>query len=420
MTNPTEQQTQNRVPVFLDLQAESDVETPVPPTYVYKRVEKGIRKRTRTDGKGKPVFEAQVWADSKATGKSFPRIQEARKWRNRQAGARDGGQQIVRGHPKLKLRDFIVDFWEPWLAEEVSMGNLRESTTIWYKFGARNISREIGYLKVADISKEVLRGMLSRRIDEGDSKAKLRQMRATVRSILSLAVERDVIVSDTSGFMVGRNAPKAVKDENQPSRAWSEFDAQRFIEFVRGDWLEALWVLLITTGLRRGEALGLTWEDIDLCSQTLTVRRSLCHVGRELRFQDPKTESSKRTIAVGPATIASLKLHRQNQTEGRLAAESWEDEMDLVFSGEGGRPIRPDYVTKRLKRLVKDAGLEWIRVHGLRHTMASLALQSGTDIATVSERLGHSDTNVTARIYLHGSMESDRLAASALDDVLHR
>ena len=262
--------------------------------------------------------------------------------------------------------------------------------------------------------------MLSRRIDEGDSKAKLRQMRATVRSILSLAVERDVIVSDTSGFMVGRNAPKAVKDENQPSRAWSEFDAQRFIEFVRGDWLEALWVLLITTGLRRGEALGLTWEDIDLCSQTLTVRRSLCHVGRELRFQDPKTESSKRTIAVGPATIASLKLHRQNQTEGRLAAESWEDEMDLVFSGEGGRPIRPDYVTKRLKRLVKDAGLEWIRVHGLRHTMASLALQSGTDIATVSERLGHSDTNVTARIYLHGSKGTDRLAAAALDDVLHR
>ena len=93
--------------------------------------------------------------------------------------------------------------------------------------------------------------------------------------------------------------------------------------------------------------------------------------------------------------------------------------MNLVFSRESGRPIRPDYVTKRLKRLVHDAGLEWIRVHGLRHTMASLALQNGTDIATVSERLGHSDTNVTARIYLHGSVESDRQAANALDGVLH-
>ncbi len=266
------------------------------------------------------------------------------------------------------------------------MGSLRKSTVLWYRYGARNVSREIGDWKVADISKEVLRGMLSRRIDEGDSKAKIRQMRATVRSILSLAVERDVIVSDPSGFMVGRNAPKAVKDEKQPSRAWSESDAQKFIGFVRGDELEALWILLITTGLRRGEGLGLTWEDIDFANQTLTVRRSLCHVGRELRFQDPKTESSKRTIAIGASTVASLKVHRQNQAEGRLAAESWDDEMNLVFSGEGGRPIRPDYITKRLKRLVKDAGLEWIRVHGLRHTMASIALQNGTDIATVSER----------------------------------
>jgi integrase len=165
--------------------------------------------------------------------------------------------------------------------------------------------------------------------------------------------------------------------------------------------------------------LGLTCEDIDLTNQTLTVRRSLSIIGRELRFQEPKTESSKRTIAVGPATIASLKAHRQNQTEARLAVESWDDEMNLVFSRADGRPIRPDYVTKRLRRLVQNAGLEWIRLHGLRHTMASIALQNGTDIATVSERLGHSDTNVTARIYLHGSVESDRLAASALDDVLH-
>ncbi len=119
-------------------------------------------------------------------------------------------------------------------------------------------------------------------------------------------------------------------------------------------------------------------------------------------------------------TIASLKAHRLAQTEDRLAVESWDDEMNLVFSREDGRPIRPDYVTKRLRRLVEDAGLEWIRVHGLRHTMASLALQNGTDIATVSERLGHSDTNVTARIYLHGSEGTDRFAAAALDDVLHR
>jgi len=218
LTNLTERQTQNRSPSFLELQEESDVETPAPSRYIYERVEKGIRKRTRRDGNAKPAFEVQVWADGKATCKTFPSVQDARNWRDRQTGARASGERTVRVHPKLKLKEFIDRFWEIWLSEEVSMGNLRESTVLWYIRGGRNVSSEIGNVRVAEISKEVLRAMLSRRIDEGDSKAKIRQMRATVRSILSLAVERDVIVSDPSGFMVGRNAPKAVRDEKQTLR----------------------------------------------------------------------------------------------------------------------------------------------------------------------------------------------------------
>jgi integrase len=88
-----------------------------------------------------------------------------------------------------------------------------------------------------------------------------------------------------------------------------------------------------------------------------------------------------------------------------------------MFLTESGGIVRPEFVTRRLKHLVNDAGVPWIRLHGLRHTMASLALQNGVDIATVSERLGHADTNITARIYLHGSKESDRAAASALDAI---
>ena len=239
MINPTDQQTQNRVPLFLELQEETGLETPAPPPYVYKRLERGIRRRTRRDGKGKPSYEVQVWADGKAASKTFLGLQDARNWRDRQAGARAGGERIVRGHPRLKLKDFIDRFWEPWLSEEESMGNLRESTILWYRSGGRAVAREIGYVKVVDVSGAVLRELLSRRIDAGDSKAKIRQMRATVRSILSLAVERDVIVSDPSGFMVGRHAPKAVRDEKQPPRAWSESDAQKFIEFVRGDELRS-------------------------------------------------------------------------------------------------------------------------------------------------------------------------------------
>jgi integrase len=91
----------------------------------------------------------------------------------------------------------------------------------------------------------------------------------------------------------------------------------------------------------------------------------------------------------------------------------------MIFTKPNGEWLRPDYVTRSLKKLAAEAGVPWIRLHGLRHTMASLALQNGTDIATVSERLGHSDTGVTTRVYLHGSKESDRQAADALDATLH-
>lgn len=116
--------------------------------------------------------------------------------------------------------------------------------------------------------------------------------------------------------------------------------------------------------------------------------------------------------------MSALRDHRRRQQETRLAAETWDETLDLVFTGSHGEPIRPDYVTKRLKNLVDRAGLDWIRLHGLRHTMASIALQNGTDVATVSQRLGRSNTNVTLRIYLHGSEESDRQAAGVLDELI--
>jgi integrase len=133
----------------------------------------------------------------------------------------------------------------------------------------------------------------------------------------------------------------------------------------------------------------------------------------------PKTKTSTRTITVGQSVIAALHDHRRRQTQDRLAAETWSNEENLIFTNPTGGRLRPDYVTPRLKTLVVEVGLPWIKVHGLRHTMASIALQNGTDIATVSERLGHADTGITARIYLHGSKESDRAAADALDAVFH-
>ena len=115
--------------------------------------------------------------------------------------------------------------------------------------------------------------------------------------------------------------------------------------------------------------------------------------------------------------MRALKAHRRRQAEERLAADSWMD-TGQIFTRTDGSVLRPDRAYVCFKRIVEREGLPWITLHGLRHPMASLALQSGTDIATVSERLGHSDTGVTTRVYLHGSEESDRAAAARLDGLL--
>ncbi len=387
--------------------------------YVYERIERSIRTRRRGDGRGDTVFEVQVWADGRASSRTFQTVTEARAFRDRQLGSRAMGEKVTSADPRVRLDTFVEREWLPWLAQEVVMGNLRESTAVWYRHGANSVLKDLGRFRVSDIERQLLRGFVAKRVESGDSRAKLHQARTTLRSVLALAVEQGVVVTDPSVFLVGRNAPKAVKQPKSSVKAWGREEARKFLQAIEGDDLEVLWHLYLSTGLRRGEAIGLQWDDIDLSAGVVTVRRSLSNVGNQPVFQEPKTESAKRAIAVGESTVVRLRQHRSDQAAVRLAAAEWRNDRDLVFTTADGRPVRPEAVTRRLKRIVQRAGLEWIGVHGLRHTMASLALQAGTDIATVSQRLGHANTQITARVYLHGSTESDRAAAFALEDLLN-
>jgi len=387
--------------------------------YFVSREEKGINRRVRRDGTGKQAYEVKVWVGGKALSKTFPLVKDARRWRDEMLGRRAAGSIKIAVDRRIKVAQFVATEWYQWLDEQHTFGNLQLSTVSWNKSGSRRLVSEIGHVKMANVGKSELRRMLANCVDAGDSDSVLRQLRASTRSVLSLAVERDILTDDPSGFMVGRNAPRSLKRSSDSVKAWSETEAQTFLRHAEGDPFEALWILLLGSGLRRGEALGLRWDDIDFKGRTVSVSRSLGVVDGGLVMSYPKTKASTRTISVGSSVIDALQAHRRKQTQVRLAAESWPHSDRHIFMTESGGMVRPEFVTRRLKHLVSEAGVPWIRLHGLRHTMASLALQNGVDIATVSERLGHADTNITARIYLHGSKESDRAAADVLDAALH-
>jgi len=174
-------------------------------------------------------------------------------------------------------------------------------------------------------------------------------------------------------------------------------------------------LVAIGTGLRRGELLGLRWNDIDLDGCRLSVRRSLEVVAGEIRSKPPKTTRSARTISLASFVIEALRRHRGEQNKRRLRGG---DDAAWVFSDGRGNPWNPVHFTKRFGRLARQPGVPRVRFHDLRHSHATLSLAAGIDLKTISASLGHSTIGVTANTYLHAVDSLQRESANRLDVAL--
>lgn len=184
------------------------------------------------------------------------------------------------------------------------------------------------------------------------------------------------------------------------------------------DWLEALYVVAIHCGLRQGELLALMWEDIDLDTGTLQVRRSLeDSIDGHPIFTTPKTSKSRRGIRLTTGATEALKRHRKRQLEERLrVAGLWQDH-GLVFTTKLGTPLnRHNLCQRSFKPLLEQAGLPEIRFHDLRHTCATLLLTGGVHPKIVQELLGHSAIAITLDTYGHVVPGMGDIAAGAMDE----
>ena len=183
----------------------------------------------------------------------------------------------------------------------------------------------------------------------------------------------------------------------------------------RGDSLEALIVLTLSTGLRRGEVLSLRWSDVDLDAYTLSVRGQYQNQGGVWTWVMPKTDTSERTLALPTYVAASLRAHRARQNEQRLVAGPLWQDHDLVFPSTVGTPRDGDNLSNMFKQRVRRAGLPPITVHGLRHSAATLLLAHGLSLGEIQKILGHSQISLTANLYTHAAPEIARRGAAAMD-----
>jgi integrase len=221
-----------------------------------------------------------------------------------------------------------------------------------------------------------------------------------VKQILSWAQRLELVQRNVAE---GIPQPSCIPAEGY---ALSHDEARRFIEASLADSLSPLWLLYLTTGFRRGEALGLRWRDVDWVRSTLTVKQQVVLRGGAPAISEPKSKAARRTIEVDPVTLDYLSGHLSRQQQVRQKARYWQS-MDLVFCTSLGTPINPANLYRQFTPIVAASGVyERLSLHDLRHSHATHLILAGHPITEVSRRLGHSKTSMTFDVY--GHLLSDR------------
>ncbi|WP_200902538.1 tyrosine-type recombinase/integrase, partial [Protofrankia coriariae] len=197
----------------------------------------------------------------------------------------------------------------------------------------------------------------------------------------------------------------------RPPTVWTPEQLRAFVEHTRGDRLFALYLLLVTTGMRRGEAVGLRRQDVDVAAGTVVPAIPRVVVDGLAAESETKTESGQRPRTLDRTTLAALRVHiRRWEQERELTGHT----NDLLFCWPDGAHIHPDSVTDWFQGHARAAGLPVIRLHDVRHSYATAALKSGVHPKIVSERLGHADVAFTLRAYSHVIPGMDAAAAGAV------
>lgn len=314
------------------------------------------------------------------------------------------------------LAMFVRDDWLP-----AVKASLRSSTLASYSEKLElHVLPRLGMLRLVEVTPDRLNRLYAQLLESGRRDGKGGLSAQTVGHV-HRALYR-CLTDAVKWDRIARN-PAARAEPPTPKRTtmkvWSAEQLRTFLDHVRDDRLYGAFLLLTTTGMRRGELLGLRWADVDLDAGQLAIRQTLVAIGYRVEYSEPKTERSRRRIGLDPVTVAGLRSWRARQAEERLAwGEAWTDDNGLVFTREDGRPIHPQSLSQFFEKRSKAASLPTIRLHDLRHSYASAALSAGVAPKVVSERLGHSSIAITSDVYQHVLPELDDEAAARVAAVI--
>jgi integrase len=309
-------------------------------------------------------------------------------------------------------RQTVAQYLQTWLEDTVAT-TVRPKTYEGYEMNVRcRIIPVIGRIMLDALTPEHVQSIHAAILKKGLSKHSVVQAHTILHGALRQAVRWGLIV---------RNPCEAVtvpRPERREMTVLDEAGLRKLFEVTRDHPWHPLWVLLATSGLRIGEALGLTWKDIDLDAGQLVVRHALQRQrGHGLLLVEPKTRRSRRSVPLSEGTVDVLRQHRRRQAEAELNVGPLWQKRDMVFCDAFGKPAHGSSLGEVLRDALTAADLPRMRIHDLRHTAATHLLSRGIHPKIVQELLGHSTIALTLDTYSHVSPTMTREAANAMESL---
>jgi integrase len=311
-------------------------------------------------------------------------------------------------------------YLEHWLEHTVKLIIRPRSYERYAEIVRLHIVPIMGKIKLQALAPQHVQMLQAQKTQEGLSSTTV----AAIHGVLHKALEDAVKLG-----LVTRNVCDAISPPRKHHKEISPLTAdqvRRLLEAAKGHPHEALFVLALATGMRRGELLGLKWQDINFTTGMLYVRRTLSRLPTQMGRQrgdlyietEPKTKNSRRSIALAKFALEALEQHRKRQEKIKEQAGDYWIDNDYVFCDEYGEHLDPGYgALVQLKRLLKKAGLPDIRFHDLRHSAATLLLSMGVHPKIVQEILGHSEISMTMDVYSHVLPTMQREAVNRLNQI---
>lgn len=366
------------------------------------------------------------------TSETFRTKREAEAFRAESVTRRNRG--IVDTGARLRLGDYLTDRWLPFYKTQQRPSSYRAR-----EIGCRvHIIPKLGHYKLSQLTPSVVQ-MFYNELEGSIHPNTIRSIATTLSAALNMAVRWELIYRNPCQ---GATKPKPVK---RPAALWEPEQVQHFLASEPDlDW-RCLWATLAVTGMRLGELLALTWDDIDFAHGTLHVRRTMAKGYAGLTINAPKTANGTRAITVHDGLLTLLRATQERQearhslatgkprqlpqngskrgnhlrgvvTGINVVAQPASERWRVVFDRGDGFPLTPNMVDHRWTQNLTRSGLPKIRKHDLRHGAATVWLESGIDLKVVSEQLGHSSIQITGDVYAHVTQKLARAAAKVIGE----